>query len=168
MRYFAEEKAESWLFIAVGVAALLASAWLQKTGSAYRGMAWPLMAVALIQLVVGGTVAWRTDGQVAALTTQLAASPAAFQAAEVPRMEVVMRNFEIYKLIEVGLLLSGVALTYFFRRKELVYGIGLGLVLQSSLMLVLDLFAEKRGDTYLTTVRELPTGAPAVGEEALR
>jgi hypothetical protein len=162
VRYFAEEKAESWLFILVGVVAVGTSVWLLRSGSSYRGMAYPLIAVALIQLVVGGTVAFRTDTQVAALVQQLASSPAAFQTEEVPRMEAVMRNFQLYKVIELVLLLTGVALTYAFRRKELVYGIGVGLVVQSALMLVLDLFAEKRGDAYLAAIRELPTAsAPA-------
>jgi hypothetical protein len=156
VRYFSEEKAESWLFILVGVVALGASVWLLRTGSSYRGMAYPLIAVGLIQIVVGGSVAFRTDAQVAALTAQLASSPSAFQLAEVPRMEVVMRNFALYKGIEIALLLVGVALTYAFRQKELVYGIGVGLVMQASLMLVLDLFAERRGDEYLSAIRSLP------------
>jgi len=156
VRYFSEEKAESWLFILVGVVALGASVWLLRTGSSYRGMAYPLIAVGLIQIVVGGSVAFRTDAQVAALTAQLASSPSAFQLAEVPRMEVVMRNFALYKGVEIALLLVGVALTYAFRQKELVYGIGVGLVMQASLMLVLDLFAERRGDEYLSAIRALP------------
>ena len=156
VRYFSEEKAESWLFILVGVVALGASVWLLRTGSSYRGMAYPLIAVGLIQIVVGGSVAFRTDAQVAALTAQLASSPSAFQLAEVPRMEVVMRNFALYKGVEIALLLVGVALTYAFRQKELVYGIGVGLVMQASLMLVLDLFAERRGDEYLSALRALP------------
>jgi hypothetical protein len=167
VRYFGAEKAESWLFILAGVVAVGVSVWLLRTGSSYRGMAYPLIAVGLIQLVVGGTVAFRTDTQVAALVQQLAASPEAFQTAEVPRMETVMRNFTLYKVVELVLLLTGVALTVAFRRKELVYGIGVGLVMQASLMLVLDLFAEKRGDEYLTAVRELPvTSAPAHGVHA--
>ncbi|MFY0525308.1 hypothetical protein ACN28I_19895 [Archangium gephyra] len=43
--------------------------------------------------------------------------------------------------------------------------VGVGLVMQASLMLVLDLFAEKRGDEYLLALRALPTAsAPAAGE----
>jgi hypothetical protein len=56
-----------------------------------------------------------------------------------------------------------VALTIFFRRKELVYGIGLGLVIQASLMLVLDLFAETRGDAYLEALRALPSAEAGLG-----
>jgi hypothetical protein len=161
VRYFTEEKVESAVFVLVGVAAIAVSVWLWRTGSSYRGMAYPLVAVALIQLVVGGTVFLRTDGQVAALTAQLASSPAAYQVAEVARMEGVMRSFALYKVIELALFAAGVALTYLFRQKEVLYAVGVGLVVQSSLMLVADLFAERRGDIYLEQVRALPTEASA-------
>ena len=87
LSYFAEEKAESALFVLMGVVALGASVWLWRTGSSYRGMMWPLGLIALIQLGVGGAVYLRTDGQVAALTAQLASAPAAYQVAEVARMD---------------------------------------------------------------------------------
>lgn len=155
VRYFAAEKAESVVFILMGVVALGVSVWLWRTGSSYRGMMWPLGLVALIQLGVGGSIYLRTDGQVEALTAQLASAPGAYQAAEVARMEVVMRSFALYKLIELALFAVGVGLTYAFRDRQTLYAVGIGLVLQSSLMLVADLFAEKRGDEYLAQVRGL-------------
>jgi hypothetical protein len=165
LEYFAEEKAESLLFVIAGVLALGASVWLWRTGSSYRAMAFPLVAVALIHLVVGGSVYLRTDGQVAALSTQLAQAPAAFQAAELTRMGVVMRNFALYKVIELVLLAAGVAMTYAFRHREALYAVGIGLVIQAGVTLVADLFAEKRGDTYLAAVRalnpEVAVSAPA-------
>jgi hypothetical protein len=163
LRYFTEEKAESALFVAVGVVAIAVSVWLWRTGSAYRGMAYPLIGVALIQLVVGGTVFLRTEGQVAALTAQLASAPAAYQAAEVARMEVVMRGFALYKVIELVLFAVGVALTYAFRQRETLYAVGVGLVVQSSLMLVADLFAERRGDVYLEQVRAMSAEGSTAG-----
>jgi hypothetical protein len=58
-------------------------------------MAYPLAAVALIQLAVGGAVYLRTDGQVAALREQLASAPAEYQAEELQRMEKVAAWFKI-------------------------------------------------------------------------
>jgi hypothetical protein len=113
--------------------------------------------------VVGGTVYLRADGQVAALMAQLVSAPTAYQAAEVARMEAVMRSFALYKVIELALFAAGVVLTYVFRQREMLYAVGVGLVVQSSLMLVADLFAEKRGDTYLEQVRVLSVGAPSSG-----
>ena len=157
--YFAEEKLESLGFVIAGVVALAVSVWLWRTGSSYRAMAFPLVAVALLHLVVGGSVYLRTDGQVAALTAQLAQAPSAFQAAELARMDVVMRNFALYKLIELALLAAGIALTYAFRHREALYAVGIGLVIQAGVTLVADLFAEKRGDTYLAAVRTLSSSA---------
>jgi hypothetical protein len=163
LRYFAAEKAESVIFVLMGVVALGVSVWLWRTGSSYRGMMWPLGLIALIQLGVGGSIYLRTDGQVAALTAHLASTPEAYQAAEAARMEVVMRSFALYKLVELALFAVGVGLTYAFRNRETLYAVGIGLVLQSSLMLVADLFAEKRGDEYLEQVRALsvPVSASA-------
>ena len=153
--YFAAEKLESWFFLGVGLAALAVAAWLWATGSGARGMAVPLVLVGLIQAVVGASVGLRTDAQVAALTAQLEREPKGLQAAEVPRMEKVMANFTLYKVVELAVLLGGVALTVFLRRSEFAYFAGVGCVLQGSLMLVLDLFAEHRGEAYLAALRAL-------------
>lgn len=47
--YFAAEKQEALLFMLVGAAAVAVSIWLLMTGSAYKGMAYPLLAVAVPQ-----------------------------------------------------------------------------------------------------------------------
>lgn len=152
-RYFAAEKFESVFFIAAGVVAIAVSLWLWRTGDPFRGMGFPLVAIGLIQLGVGGGVFLRTDRQVAALRAQLASSPAEFKAAELPRMETVQRNFAIYKWAEIALLFIGVAMIVLLRRRELLYGVGLGLLIQAGLMLTLDVFAEHRGARYLEQVR---------------
>jgi hypothetical protein len=153
--YFQAEKSESVLFVAVGAAALAASGWLLATSSTMRGMAAPFVAIGLIQLAVGGSVWRRTDRQVDGLRVRLAADPAGLKAAEVPRMEAVMRNFTVYKAVEVAVLLVGLALTVFLRRSELAYFTGVGCVAQGAVMLVFDLFAERRGQAYLDALRLL-------------
>jgi hypothetical protein len=153
--YFAAEKQESLLFMLAGVAAVGVSIWLFVTGSRYKGMAYPLIAVAAIQFVVGGTVYFRTDSQVAALQARFQQAPAEFKAEETQRMDVVVKNFKIYKWIEIALLAAGIALAFALRGKDLWYAVGLGLIIQSSLMLVLDLFAEKRAGDYLRFITGL-------------
>lgn len=157
IRYFSAEKNESLIFVSVGVLALALGAWLLVRGQAtgYRGMAYPLIAIALIQISVGGSVYLRTDAQVAALRAQHERDPAAFRAAEGARMEKVMRAFATYKVAEIVLFAVGVALTYAFRRREGLYAAGIGLIIQSGIMLTLDLFAERRGDAWLAAVRAL-------------
>lgn len=150
--YFAAEKQEAVLFMLVGVAAIAVAVMLLARRHRYRGMAYPLVGIALIQLTVGATVYFRTDEQVAALQAQYRQDPAAFKADETRRMETVVRNFDAYKVIEIALLVAGLAMALGLRRRELWHAVGVGLALQSALMLMLDLFAEKRADEYLKFV----------------
>ena len=153
--YFSGEKRESLLFLAAGVLALGASLFLVRTGSPLRGMAWPLTAVALIQLVVGGTVYARTDSQVRGLHAQLQGDPRAYAAAELPRMTTVRRSFMVYKAIEIALLAAGLAGIFLFRDRETLYAVCLGLALQAALMLAFDLAAERRADVYIDGIHAL-------------
>jgi len=72
--YFGAEKNESLLFIAVGVVACCVAVWLWSQGHRLKTMAFPLVAVAAIQVVVGGSVYFRTDSQVAQLQQKLSAA----------------------------------------------------------------------------------------------
>jgi hypothetical protein len=155
LSHFAAEKQEALILLLVGAAALAVSALLLRGGGAWRAMAIPVGAVALIQLAVGGSVYLRTDRQVAGLEAQLAAAPADHRSGEMIRMDRVMSGFRLYKAVEVALLLAGVALTVLFPHRQGLYAIGTGLVMQPAFMLVLDLFAERRGHLYLEALKLL-------------
>lgn len=156
--YFTAEKRESLLFMAAGFVAIAASVFLWRTGSPWRGMAYPLVAVALIQIVVGSTVYFRTDAQVLGLHIQLAADPGGYLDAELPRMEKVRRSFTVYKIIEIALLALGAAGYFLFRERQTLLAVCLGLLLQSALMLALDLVAEHRAGAYMEHIRRLAAG----------
>lgn len=155
-RYFAGEKAESLLFVGVGLVAIAVAAlcWTVLKRPLTSGLAWPLLLVGLIQVGVGGGVYLRTDRQVAELKSLLARDPAAYAAAEGPRMATVMRNFVVYRYTEIALLVIGLGLSLWAWRSGQRYwlGVGLGLVLQSGLMLVADGYAEARGRTYTEAI----------------
>jgi hypothetical protein len=111
--------------------------------------------IALIQVVVGGSVFRRSDAQEAALQAKLVNDRAALVAGEVPRMETVMANFRIYKAVELVVFALGVVLTFLFPHRDFLYSMGIGCIAQAALMLVLDLFAEHRGAAYLAMLRSL-------------
>ena len=153
--YFRAEKHESALFVVVGLCALGASGWLLRNGGPYRGMIVPLAAVALIQLVVGGSVWLRTDAQLARLLEQAKAGPPEYQRVELARMNQVMANFRAYKAIEIAVLLVGITLALAFPHRPGLYAAGIGCIIQGALMLVLDLFAEQRGRAYIDAVHRI-------------
>ena len=115
--YFGAEKNEALLFIGVGIVAIVLSLLLVRRRSALRGMAGPLVAIALIQLVVGGTVYLRSDEQMAMLLQQQQSQPESFKAAETQRMKAVIANFVLYRNIEIGLLALGMAIVVALRRR---------------------------------------------------
>ncbi len=152
--YFSAEKAESVVFALLGLFSLTAGLWLVLKGHSMRGLAVPLLSIGFIQLVVGGSVYFRTDAQVASLQRQADESPAAMKSTELARMEKVMRSFVVYKVIELVVLALGLALTFFFKRNAFAYFAGVGCVLQAGLMLTADLFAEHRGAAWVSALSD--------------
>lgn len=154
--YFRAEKAEALLFMAAGVLAVAFACWafFVSKEKFYAGMAIPVLLVGLIQVVVGATVFFRTGQQVAALDAQFATDVAGFATAEAARMIEVMRNFTIYKWVEIAFVLSGVVLLV-FRAANFWQGLALGLLMQGALMLTLDIFAERRGERYQQEIQQL-------------
>lgn len=70
-------------------------------------------------------------------------------------MNVVMKNFIMYRYAEMALMLLGLLLFFLLPNQTLWKGIGIGLFMQASLMLSLDYFAEKRGAEYLQRITTL-------------
>ncbi|MCU0438136.1 MAG: hypothetical protein MUC49_09475 [Raineya sp.] len=159
--YFVAEKAESVIFMLVGIIAIIGALiglfYLKKP--MWSGMAIPLILIACIQITVGATVYFRTDSQVKTLTNMYKDLPQKYVKEELTRMKIVNRNFDIYKYVEIALLVIGLALImiemFWMQDKPFWLGIGIGLALQSSIMLVADFFAETRADVYTAQLMEL-------------
>jgi hypothetical protein len=152
--YFSAEKSESLLFISMGTVAIVFSAFTiwRWTESFYKGLAIPLIAIGLIQIVVGCTIYFRTDEQISDLEKLFQTNPSKFKNQEISRMEIVMKNFNLYKKIEIALILIGLLLILFAPAREFWLGIGVGMLLQGAAMLSLDIFAERRGIIYIEKI----------------
>ncbi len=159
-KYFQAERSESLLFIVVGILSVLAALvfWLDIQKPFYNGMGWPLLLVALIQLTVGLTVLMRSSQDAERVNKMVEREPYRIDREEIPRMEQVMKNFVWYRWIEILLSLAGLALILFFEEPGYWKGVGAGLFLQAGLMLVLDFFAERRGQAYLDALRDFIEG----------
>jgi hypothetical protein len=156
-KYFNAEKSESLLFVAVGIVALLLSAFflMKMKQPFYTGMAYPLIVIALIQLVVGSSVYFRSPKDIARVNQMMQTESAKIQTEEIPRMETVMKNFVLYRWIEIALIVIGIVLFLYFQPMTFWKGVGLGLAIQSSFMLFLDYFAESRGKVYMDYLQDL-------------
>lgn len=152
-KYFLAEKQESLLFISIGIIAILLAilGWLYFKTAFWKGASIPFLAIALLQIIVGYTVYSRSDEQRVDMVYSLDMNPDQLTKVELPRMEVVNKNFVIYRWVEIVLVLVGMGLYVNFREntpQEFWKGFGFALCLQALLMLGADYFAEQRAHEY--------------------
>lgn len=158
-KYFNAEKAESFLFMGVGIAGIVLALvfWFYIKTDFYKGTAVPLVLVGLLLGVVGFTVHKRSDSDRIRNVYAYDMNPAELKEKEIPRMEVVMKNFVIYRYTEIALALIGIGLFIFFQNepeKKFWSGLGVGLCIMAVLALGADYFAEKRGHVYMNGLKE--------------
>lgn len=154
--YFSEEKVGSVYFIIVGMLSLLTtlSFWFIIKYSFYKGLAYPLLLVGVIQLIVGVSVYNQSFKKKENVTYMLKHKPLLIQTEELPRVNTVLKRFVIYQWVEISSMILGVVLYGYFYRSPQVFwkGFGLGLCIQSGVMLMFNLFAYQRALTYVDTL----------------
>lgn len=114
-----------------------------------------MLAVGLVQALVGAGVLLRTPSQVSEKRTRIAADPAGFTTSEIERMNGVMSRFAIVKYTEGALILAGLGLLAYgsLDDRPTLEGIGIGLAASTAVLLGMDLTAEGRGGAYQTRLR---------------
>lgn len=159
IKYFNGERAESILFLLAGVITVLAGLYFMfyLKSSFWKGAAIPLLLVASLELVVGYVIYNRSPKDVDRVKTYMEQDPSKIRSIEIPRMEQVLRNFTIFRYIELSLILMGFALMYYTTPNSFWQGLGLGLFSQCALVLLMDFFAESRGIKYLEFLKGLET-----------
>jgi len=150
--YFTGERNESLIFMAIGAVAIILSVyfWLVINSRYYNGVAWPLFFVALIQLTVGGLIYLRSPTDEKRVTNFYNSTPKNITHIEIPRMEKVMKNFIIYRYVEIGLMVLALIFFFITGRGGFWNGVCVGTFIQAGLMLLADGFAEQRGKLYLS------------------
>lgn len=153
-KYFTAEKSESLLFLIIGIAGIIAAVvffFFLKTNF-YRGAAIPLLLIGLLLGIVGFTVYKRSDADRIRNVYAYDANPSELRLKELPRMQTVMKNFAVYRWVEIVLAVTGIMLFFYFRNNEAQAfwkGFGLTLAVMALIALTADYFAEARGKVYL-------------------
>jgi uncharacterized membrane protein len=158
-KYFMAEKAESWLFMAIGIGGTVLALvfYFGLKTNFYKGAALPLVLVGLLLGVVGYTVYKRSDGDRKRNVYAYDLNPRELRDKEIPRMEAVMKNFVVYRYVEIILALIGIGLFVYFNKEDTAIfwkGFGLTLAIMALLALSADYFAEKRGHIYINGLKQ--------------
>jgi ABC-type xylose transport system permease subunit len=152
-KYFTGEKSESLLFLSIGIAGVVAAViffFALKTNF-YKGAAIPVLLIGLMMGIVGFTVYKRSDADRIRNTYAYDMNPQELKTKELPRMQTVMKNFVIYRWVEILLAVTGIILFFYFRNnatQTFWKGLGLALAAMALIGLTADYFAEKRGRVY--------------------
>ena len=147
--YFGAERQAGLVAVLLGAVSLAAAVYLWSARTPFRAAAWPLIVFGLIEAGVGGALVVRTPAQVRRLDAAFASSPQAAADAERQRMARVNRAFRAIMAGELVLITVGACLAFFLRTGNDTWsGIGMGLLLQASALLVFDIVAERRAHAY--------------------
>ena len=157
--YFTAEKQGGLLLVALAAASLALAAYLFATKSLFSAMAWPVLVLGGIELVIGLTVAGRASAQIAEIEAGLQSTRTATITAEIERMARVNGTFELIKKVEIAVIGVGVLFLIVQPAPATLGSIGLGILLQSTVLLVFDTFAHHRAIHYVEWLIALPPGA---------
>jgi uncharacterized membrane protein HdeD (DUF308 family) len=152
-KYFIAEKHESLLFLIIGLVAIVLGLIFYfgvRTHMA-KGAAVPFLLLGLIQAIVGYTVYQTSDDQRVNQVYAYDMNPAQLKTKELARMGKVNRHFILYRLIEIGGVLTGIVLILIFRnRPENHFWVGLGIALSvmGAELFIADFIAAKRALQY--------------------
>lgn len=156
--YFIQEKIESFFVVIIGLIAISVSLmfWFIIKYSFYKGMAYPIFIIGFIQVLVGGVVYMRSPQDIIRVQHISKFESIKIKTEEIPRINKVIKKFEVYKWVEICFIFFGLILFIFCKKTNLSFwkGIGLGLLIQAILMLALNIIAEKRAKTYSNIIQK--------------
>ena len=157
--YFTAERQGGLLLVALAAASLALAIYLIATKSLFSPMAWPVLVLGAIELVIGVTVAGRAAAQITEIEAGLQSKRTVTNTAEVERMARVNGTFETIKKVEIALIAVSILFMIVRPAPDTLGAMGLGILLQSAVLLVFDTFAHHRAIRYVEWLIALPPTA---------
>jgi membrane protein YdbS with pleckstrin-like domain len=148
--YFAKEKVMSIVFFLLGLLAVVVGLffWWNSKSLLLQGAIAPLLILGLISGVVGGSIYLRTNSQVSTLKQTYSNEPIRFFSQEQTRIDKVNRNWVIYKVIEVLIIITSKIVLLFAYQRDFWSGFAMAALIMASALIVLDVISEHNGRWY--------------------
>jgi len=154
--YFNDEKLQCLIGAIVSVILIAASVYflfLQKP--MLKGIAYTVIPLSTLLIIICVGVIFRTPKDIKRVTKFQIETPQKIQTEEIPRMEKVMKSFNIIKNVELVLLAIGLVILVVFWKNEQLRGIGIGIIIMSISLYTFDHIAEARGENYIRFLKSL-------------
>ena len=157
-KYFLAEKNAALFFLILGMVAIIASFlffFIIKTNW-YKGFAIPLLAIGIIQGIVGFQVYKTADEYRKDNVFSYDLNPAKLKTQEWPRMQKVKKQFTFLLIVEALLFFVALAMVFGLKnnsRAVLWHGLAFGLMLQMLIAFGFDWLAQNRAKKYVNGLR---------------
>lgn len=152
-KYFLAEKQSALMILIIGAVAILIGLifFFIFKSSLFKGAAIPLLALGIMECVVGYSIQKRSDDDRVKLVYAYDMNPQQLKTEELPRLQDVNKKFIIYQAVEVGFVLAGIILMLLYNgisERSFWVGFGLTLVIQGVLLFGMETMAAQRAKEY--------------------
>lgn len=154
--YFNGEKLQCIIGAIISIAIIAFSIYFLFQQKAFmKGIAYAAIPLSILLLIICIGVIFRTSNDIERVTVFHNKTPERIQSEEIPRMEKVMKSFDIIKKVEIAIFIIGLALYIIFWRNELIKGVAVGLLIMGISLYAFDYLAESRGELYIQFLKSL-------------
>ncbi|WP_300978494.1 hypothetical protein [Flavobacterium sp.] len=155
-QYFNGEKFQCSVGIIISIFFIALSFFLFKMNTAvYKGMACTFVTLSTFLIIICIGVVVRSPKDIIRVNQYLKAEREKIETVEIPRMEKVINNFKVIKIVEIILVLFGLVFLLIFSKNDLFKGIAIAIILQGLVLFTFDFFAEKRAKPYYQYLKTL-------------
>jgi hypothetical protein len=120
-----------------------------------KGISYAVIPFSILLLIICLGIISRTPKDIKRVSALQMEKPHRVPLVELPRMEKVMKNFNIIKKVELAVFIIGLLLLVLFWPNEIVRGVAIGLLVMGASLYTFDYFAESRGETYMQFLQSL-------------
>ena len=157
--YFNLEKQGGMLICFNGLLAFFGAGYFlcgYSQSSFYIGMAWPLLIVAVVQIIAGAYIYWKSPKDIERVEGYFNNDAIRLKSDELVRIKKVINSFVRYVRMQVFICIVGVLMIIFTHDgSNLLMGIGVGLLVQGGIMLMFDYLAERRAGEYCRQLEQV-------------
>lgn len=163
-QYFLSEKNTGvFLLIAGAIAIIVALVFLLFIKpSIYKGIAIPLIAIGIAQVVMGYAAYSKSDKQRIDNVYAFDMNPDKLKSVELPRMQKALGSIKLFLGVELAVLAAGIILIIMNKQyaepaastKAIWFGAGIGLAIQALVFFSVDLFVLNKSRTYTSALEQ--------------
>lgn len=153
-KYFVAEKNACLVFIIIGIITTLVAiaGYLVYKNNFWKGAFIPLLLLGTVQIITAYMPYKKADEFRTANVYAMDMNPSLLKEKELPRMQQLQRSINLFRWIEIALIVVAAVLIFRFRadpEQVYWYGFGVALLVQSAILLVGEIMAGQRASGYL-------------------